>query len=749
MAADNTASEVTARRGKASIPKLIVQAASAILACVGIAERGPVDVLVECSSIEDWKSKFGDYTANNLETVAAVEGAFVSLNRLFFVRTTHHGTVGDPTSKTSSAATLNLMTGTTAKSAGAVLSSNTAPFVIAAGHTLQIAIDAAAPATATFIGTPGARKSANTGPFALADQDTLLLSFNGAAVTKTFQTQEFITIAAATPQEVVSALNAYFLQNGVLAIASVNAGAVVVTSLVIGSASSAAVLAGGTAAAPGKLNFVTGATNGTGNVGNLAGVSVAEVKTVVEAAVPGAVVTNVAGAARVASTTLGASSSVQIIGASTALAELGFDSALHAGGAGLSVATLRVTAEDGSYANTINAIIAPATSGTAVEFDLQFAQNGSVVDTFPNLTMNPASPRYALTVVNGQSKLGLKLLDLAAGASPANMPAFATVGPMVGGGDGLVGLVDSDFSGGVSANGKTGFRVFDGTEAITLMNCPQRATAAVSAAMRTYCDVTRSQLVFAIHDPPPSLTVAGMVNYVRNIALLTESAETSVVYYPRIKIATPSEALFGKDNVVIPPSGDIAAAYARVDGTKTVGGAFLHPGGTDVTLPRMLGVESDEVLDKSKRNLLTAALVNPISREDNTPFFLDGVLTCLSTGPFPTIGASRGAMIVAKSLIVGLAFARHKNNTPELRSSCAKLADAFMTLITNAGVLATRKAADAYQVDFGKGLNPPSIQRQRRLRGRVGIAYAEPADFIDVEIFPDTRALEAELAKAA
>ncbi len=228
--------------------------------------------------------------------------------------------------------------------------------------------------------------------------------------------------------------------------------------------------------------------------------------------------------------------------------------------------------------------------------------------------------------------------------------------------------------------------------------------------------------------------------------LLTESTEVAALYYPRIKVATPNAALYGADNVVVPPSGDIAAAYARRDATREIGGPFLHPGGTDLGIPRMLALESVEVLDKSRRDLLTAALINPISREEGTNFFIDGVLTLLSTGPFPTIGASRGAMIVGKSLKIGLAFARHQNNTPELRSTCAALATGFMNQITKAGVLASRDPATAFQVDFGKGLNPPSTQKLRKIRGRVGIAYAEPADFIDVEIFPDQRALEAELA---
>lgn len=741
MSVQNTASEVGVRRSAASAPRAISEADTAVLCQVGITERGPF-TLQEVRSFDAWKAIYGGYTANNLATVAPVEGFFAGGGtRMFFARTVHHTSVGDPTTRTSAGATLDLLSDESDETAGSVTSSNTEPFALAHGDTIITKVDGGSNHTATVSATAASRTSGN-GTFNISDNQTLQIAIDGGSTkTKTFSASEFVDNTAATAAEVVASLNAFFAANTLGAVATVSVSAVVITSNRKGTGSNVNVV-GGTANS--ALGFTTGSHAGTGNVANVLAVTVAELKTMIELAESGATVSNVSGAVKITSNTTGSSSSVQIISSSTADDEIGFDNAVHSGDAGTPVTVLTADAEEGEYGNDITLIKSAASNGDADYFDLAIAKGGVTKQTFVNASMDSTDPRYVLTLVNGNNVLGLTLTDAGVGLQPAT----GTHGPMTGGDDGLTSLADSDFSGGVSDNGATGFRVFDGTDEGTLLIYPQRATAAVAAAAKTYADITRKQKMFAIHDTPAGLTAAGAVTYTKTTAALTESTETGAIYWPRIKVASPDETLYGSDPVVIPPSGDIAAAYARNDSKLPIGGAFLSPGGTDIGIPRMLGLETDEVLNKSKRDLLVGALINPISKERGTGFFLDGVLTLLSTGDFPAIGQSRGVIAAAHSLEDGLRFARHKNNTPELRAACANLATEYLRKITQAGVLATRVEADAFQVDFGPGLNPPSVQRTRTIQGRVGIAPADPADFIYVDIFRDTRAAQAELATA-
>src|SRR5262245_20846429 len=180
MVGDNTASEVTAKRGRGSLPRQIVQAPTAVLAVIGIAERGPVETLVELGSFAEFELRFGGYTPNNLETVAPIEGAFAGgIQRLFFVRTVHHAIAGDPKSKTSTAAKLTLQTAAAQPSSGVVIGTLAEPFALKPNDTITLLVDGQPDQTATIQATPASMTAGNAGPYPLADGDTLTVDLPG------------------------------------------------------------------------------------------------------------------------------------------------------------------------------------------------------------------------------------------------------------------------------------------------------------------------------------------------------------------------------------------------------------------------------------------------------------------------------------------------------------------------------------------------------------------------------------------
>lgn len=748
LASSVNISRATQARG----PVRITQAASAVLAVVGLSERGPMGVPTKTTSFQGWQRIFGGYTANNLDTVEVVRGFFEGGGKeLWFVRTNHYATPGDPGTKTSAPGAITLQTAAGSPTAGSVTGTNVGPFSLANGDTVIVNVDGGGNVTSTFNATAASRTSTNAGTYNLTDGWTLIFSVNGGtARTATFHTANFADITAATPQEVVNVLLATIAQYDMGGTASVSTNHVKIQSNRLGTSSAVAVT-GGTAAS--TLGFTVASVSGTGDAANAAAVTVAELKTLIEADISGLTVSNSGGAVKISSNTTGGSSSIVVSASSTMDDELGLDNATHTGTAGAAVDTLTFTAEDGSYSGDITVRVSDPTSGAAADFNLAFLRDGQVVQTFANANMAPTSPRYVLTLVNGNNTLGITVTDeLAAVASPGNLPASGTSTAFTGGDDGLVSLTDTDFSGAVTGNGRTGLRAFDGTDAITLLSIPQRCTASVQSAMVTWCDITMGQRVFAIPDPPAGLSEDEVVEFVETTAALLGSTEMAAYYWPRVKVASPNADLYGADNVVIPPSGDIAAAYARTDAQKPVGGAFRHPAGLSVQLPRVLGLENDAVLELTTREKIFPKRINPISRESDaagnqTPFFLDGARVLKENGQFPHVGSSRGVQIVAKSLRSGLAFARHQNNTPSLRQSCADATELFMSQVTKSGLLASVKDEEAFIIDFGDGLNPPSAKN--RVNGAVGIATVEPTEFVDVEISNDERALDAELAAAA
>lgn len=741
MAEDFLASDVSFQEAPPAAVT-IPSAATNVCGMVMVTERGPIatDVLVQ--GPDEFSRAFGGATPNNQDGYLAMRGFFAEGGKqLHIIRTVHFTDPTDPTTKTSAAASLQLQSASGAASSGSETSANTGPYVFTNGQTVVVAVDGGGAQTFTFTGTAGSATSAN-GPFTLANNETLNISINGVAQpVLTFVTSEFVSIAAATAAEVVAVLNAFFAANLSGASAAVSGSAVVITSTQKGSAS-AVTITGGTAAA--ALNFTP--TAGTGNVPNLAVVTASQAAAVI--APTGATVSVVSNAIKITSNTTGPSSSVQVTNASTAAIELGFDNAVHSGSSGAAANTIHVVAlSDGIYANGIVCVIGAATNGDATRFKFSTQLNGAIVETFDNLSMSPTDPRYFVNVVNDANTGSpyVTLLDDNLGVRPA----LGSFGPLTGGSDGLAGLVDADFVGGTSLNGDVGLRSLDSVLTLALLAVPGRATPTVHNSMITYCEITRGGQVFAILDPPKNQSATQIVNYVKNTALLQNVSEYGAIYWPNILADNPNSSVYGVSaTLVAPPSGALAGLFARTD-AKTTAGVFQHPAGTiNGQLLSARGFEMPEVKKKAKRDLVFPELINPISTEPGSPIFVDGAQTLKSTGNFPSIGQRRGVIFIETSGKQGLAFMRHQNIRPRLYADGKKALQKFLLDLCRAGAFITTDPSQAFVVDFGPGLNPPSVQQGKKVFAKISLATSPPAQWIVVEVSPDTRALDAELAAA-
>lgn len=212
----------------------------------------------------------------------------------------------------------------------AAVVANAGPYDLAAGQTLVISIDGASADTATF-DAAAAVLDGGTETFDLDDAQTLIISVNGgAAQTATFNTGDFVDIDAATAAEVAAVINTDI--TGVTA--DDNSGDIRITCDTLGTGSSLEVT-GGTAATILGLNGAS--DTGTGDVVDIDAVTVAEIKTVVEADVSGSRVESSNGAAVIASATIGPTSSVHVEAGSTADTPMGLSNTEVFGPSGLTL----------------------------------------------------------------------------------------------------------------------------------------------------------------------------------------------------------------------------------------------------------------------------------------------------------------------------------------------------------------------------------------------------------------------------
>lgn len=714
---------------------------TAVIAAVGVAERGPVGVATLITSWDEYVRIFGGYTADG-ELPMAVRGIYRQDPGayVYVVRTVHYTDITDAATKSSVQAEYMIQGTQATASAGAVTSAQQATFNIEPGQTLDIHVDedGAGPETATF---DAARAVAAGSGLTISDLtgDTLILSIDGGdSQTITFSGSE------TTAQDVANTINANLLGGT----AVVNAGEVDIYGDIRGTDGEVDIT-GGTALA--EIGHSIGTDSGTGDVANINAVTYAEAKAVIEADVTHASGLTVSqestGEITLTSNTTGAGSSIMVEASSTATG-FGFDNTLHSGSASTAVDTLKVLGKyDGTYAHDLRAVVGEATSGEANEFNLTVTDaDGVVLEVFPNLViLDTTDERYCETIVNQDvDDGGSRYIELEDQIVPLR-PDNGTYTP-ASGDDGLTSLDDNDFLG--DSAGLTGLHALDQTQGIRILLIPGRTTSAVHNGMITYCESDRDGSCFAVLDPPAGSTAAQMVTYVKTTAALYNVSEFGAIYWPQIKVLNPSKDVYGNtDNITVPPAAWVAGVYSRTDRSQP-GGIYQPPAGVERgRIFGCLGFETDEVLDERKRDLVYPARINPISREAGTSRFIDGTRTLKGDGNFPTVAERRGVIFIEQSIKGGTIFARHSNNDEALRARIFRTVFQFLKTQMNLGAFRTKDTDTAFFVDVSDALNPPSVVFQNKVIGRVGLATQKPADYIVFFFSQDTRALLEELGE--
>lgn len=393
--------------------------------------------------------------------------------------------------------------------------------------------------------------------------------------------------------------------------------------------------------------------------------------------------------------------------------------------------TLTFTATSvGTWANSVKVYIKTATSGTVAEFNLEIELNGFIVERFSNVTnASTTAANYVGTIVNNVTTGSLYVT---VASSLTTRPVNNTSGlPLASGVDPTV--TDTELA--------TAMATYNTIDQITIMICPDGSTTTHRNAMTTYAELTRNRQVFCIFDPPASTTAAGMVT---DVGTLTAS-EQWAIYWPRVKVPNPSARIYGSatatPTITQCFSGFEAGRMARNDAEKTVG-PFANPAGIeDGIISGVVGLETTEVLDEAKRDLVFPVRVNPVINTVSVGFYADGARTGLGTSNFPSVGERRGVSTIERQMKLALLFAKNKPNTPELRDRVYRTLVSIIMPYVSAGALASNDPAKAFFVDVSDQINTPAIIAAGKLIARVGLATARPAEFIIVTISQDTRAL--------
>lgn len=745
------ASKVVIIEEEPNIPAIAVQPSAVLLAC-GITERGPIADRTLVTSFDEYKKTYGGFSLNS-QVAIAVYGFFANGGSFAWVsRTVHFTDNTDPSTHVAAIGTRMLQNSGTAASAAVVgPGSGVEPFQIADGEHLDIDAGGGT-VVSTFNATPGTITDTATYPIAaLAGGETMGITVQGSAGSLE---QTIVAVGGET-----TALDIVNLISGQLvgALVSVVGGQVQIDTGINGSSAGIQVTTTGTLNA--ILAFPNGLVSGGGNVADGSAVTRLEVEAIVEAdhSAPDDidVILSGGGTLSIATVDTGVGESIQVIATSTA--DFGFDNLVHNGADATPEDTLLVDGKTpGTYANSITIVVENASSGEANKFDLKVLSDGVVKETFPNVTMDVTSLDWVETRVN-HIQFGSNLVtvtdQLLGYTALLERPANGTSAALIGGDDGLTGLVDADYLG--NPAGPTGLYCFDIISTGRILIVPGVYTPAVHIGMLDYAQTWRNGSMFSVLDCPPQQTAQQVITYVETTAALLQYSEFGAIYWPWIKVSNPQTSIYGDETTItIPPSGWIAGKFASND--QRIGGIYESPagiGGGFGIIRGVLGVEDDpgggsyhEVEDERKRDLVYPKRINPITRLSGTPWHIDGGRTLRSIGPFPNVGERRGVIFIEQALGQGLVQFKHRFNNQTTRRQVSRVVTAFLTQEMNKGAFRSTNADEAFFVDVSDQLNPVANEFAGVLTVRIGLATNKPAEYVVLLVTQDTRALEESLA---
>ena len=732
---------------KTPVVRTVQSVNTAVLAVVGISQRGPVGVPQQYISFSQFVDACGTATPENVETWLGIQGFFAEGGQfLWFTRTAHYTDITNAATLVAVQAEFTVQTAS--PTAATIPGVNQFPVALSAGDNFSISIDGGGASVATFDATAAVETAVGPAPYGLVHGDVISIELDQSGIF-----QEFTIIdgdyadlvgAGATAAELVTLLNGS-AASGQDALAGGTASApgvdLVITSDMAGTMSRVAV--SGTANAVAELAFPA-PTDGTGDVADIGAVTLAEFTTVVEADVAGTDVTDDGlGGANISTTDTGVGATIQITASTGVVAATGHSTDLFTGTAGTAIDTLTIEARDpGDYGNDLTIRIGDATSGEADRFNLTVLQNGLVIpgEVFPNLSMDDTDANYIETILAAQGVGSKYVRAIDEDAGLLDRPANGDY-PLAGGDDGLTGLTDLDFIG--SEASLTGLRSFDSVTGLTLLAVPGRATVAVQNAMVNYAENQYPQgpgFMLAILEPPEAMNAQQIITYWETTAAILGSSQYAACYWPRIVVSNPNQTLFGASETVVSTiSGHIAGVKARTDNSGP-GGKYEPAAGIPFgRLTTSLGFEPDpdglaehQVTNPTVRDLIYPKRINPIAPVDGLRA-IDGTKTTSAIGQFPTVPERRTAIFIERSIRNASHQFRHRNNNRTTRMSMERTFEQFLINQMKLGAFASEVPAEAFQIDVSEARNDLGAVLSGLARVSIGIATNKPLDFIWIE----------------
>lgn len=387
--------------------------------------------------------------------------------------------------------------------------------------------------------------------------------------------------------------------------------------------------------------------------------------------------------------------------------------------------TFRVTAQaPGTWASdaaSASRVFVTVRAAGANRFDLVIDVGSSTylaaTETWTDLSMDPADPRYAIDLVNSPT-VGSKYVNLLRSVNiVANaVPGVVTKTPLVGGTEGVAAVdvaVAAQLLGQVQKN--------------LVINVPG-ATAAEVSSVVTWAETSGKHFVVAdVLKPVSSETDAQSVTAMTGFSSALPASSVVGIYGPWYYAADPGSTAGALR--LTAPGGAVVAQILRTDISR---GVHKAPAGVATILSGAL--QPYRLFTNTQQDSLASSAVNLIKPVPGSGIVIWGART-KALGTSDRYVPVRRLLIAMKASLTNLTrFAAFENNDTDIRLTVEETVRRYLQTQFDLGALKGASPAQAFFVRCDASNNPPAVEESGTLVVEVGVALKTPAEFILIRI---------------
>ena len=357
-------------------------------------------------------------------------------------------------------------------------------------------------------------------------------------------------------------------------------------------------------------------------------------------------------------------------------------------------------------------------------------------ETFLNVSVDAASPRFVTKILEQQSQL--VRIDTVGAAAPANTPAGTPTAADPTSGDDGIDLVADDIEGGVNAEtNKTGIFALEKADLFNILVIPPLTPGASGndipmstwTAAADYCEKRRA---FLLVDAPSVWTVSTGANAATtNVGSFSAIVrKNAAIYFPRIQLSDPLQ-----DGTLeeFAPSGVIAGLMSRIDSTR---GVWKAPAGIEANLEGVLNLTIN-MTDK-ENGLLNPLGINCLRNFPGIGIVCWGARTLegqdILASEWKYVPVRRFALFLEESLFRGTKWVVFEPNDEPLWAKIRLNLNAFMMSLFRQGAFQGTTPDKAFFVKCDAETTTQNDRNLGIVNIEVGFAPLKPAEFVIIKI---------------